>query len=69
MAANLVRRRWLVRDLLQLPVPEGGYGLTPLRLLKAAAKQIEIKNRAAANAASARSLDIYRFILSQNDSI
>jgi hypothetical protein len=23
MAANLVRKRWLVRDLLQLPVPEG----------------------------------------------
>jgi transposase InsO family protein len=23
MAANLVRRRWAVRDLLQLPVPEG----------------------------------------------
>jgi len=23
MAANLVRKRWLVRDLMQLPVPEG----------------------------------------------
>jgi hypothetical protein len=23
MAANLVRKRWLVQDLLQLPVPEG----------------------------------------------
>jgi len=23
MAAHLVRRRWAVRDLLQLPVPEG----------------------------------------------
>jgi len=23
MAASLVRRRWLVRDLLQVPVPEG----------------------------------------------